>query len=164
MNDSLTKTWWNQLLNSGAKKYPFSFRIFSQQARFLIIHRPVLAAHCSFQPMSSNTLIRRPPANFKALMISLGQVQVPRHLEGRFASELRHDRRAWVQQLEDTFSIVRTNLHAWLNILGPEANYILYEQNDVESRRHKSVEDSTLSWNVMEIRKMNMPSLEPRKL
>lgn len=33
-----------------------------------------------------------------------------------------------------------------------------------ESKRRKSVDDSTLMWNIMEIRKINMPSFEPRKL
>jgi hypothetical protein len=57
MQVSLKMTWRNHSLKSGETDLFFTFRISSQQAVFLTVPYPVAAARCSFQSLSTNTLM-----------------------------------------------------------------------------------------------------------
>jgi len=92
LQKSSTYTWRD-------KDLFFSFSISSQQARILTIPCPVAAARCSFQSLSSDTLMSASssPSSFSqppskpSRSSPLSQVQVPQLLKERFVSELQQD-------------------------------------------------------------------------
>jgi hypothetical protein len=113
--ESLKMSLRNQALTSGKTQNPSSP---SQQAQFFIIPCLAAATRCSFQSVSSNTLMPAstssyPSVNFDSHGLLLRSLSF---VKGALLPDFNQLVQG-VQQPEDIFSISNINLRACLNIL-----------------------------------------------